>query len=354
MKFGLMTQLQIPKPWPEGVDVDYRAHWDALEEAVLGEQAGFDYFWITEHHFFEEVGHSSAPEVFLASLAMKTSRIRLGHGVVVLPANHPYRVAERAATLDIMSNGRVELGTGRGSSLYHIEAFGVGADTSREVWDESLRIVCSLFLNDDFPGYKGKYYDLPPRKLIPKPVQRPHPPLWVAAASPETFAIAAETGQGVLGFASMAPEELYPAIQRYREIQANPDPSKYYGGYANHQVAAFATAYCDTDDRRGREIGGASTRWYLGDNDAPLNALRFGPQFTRERFSTGKAYTDDTLVEKGMLIGGDVDSCCRAIEQWEKVGIDQLILMIHAGEVTHEQTMRSIELFGEKVLPRFR
>jgi alkanesulfonate monooxygenase SsuD/methylene tetrahydromethanopterin reductase-like flavin-dependent oxidoreductase (luciferase family) len=353
MKFGLLMQMEIPKPWPDGVDVDHRIHWQTLEQGIVADQAGFDYFWLTEHHFYEEIGHCSAPEVFLAALAMRTERIRLGHGVVVLPANHPIRVAERAATLDIMSNGRLDLGTGRGSSLYHIEPFHFGPDDSKEVWDESMRVICSLFLNETFPGHQGKYFDLPPRKLIPKPYQKPHPPLWVAAARPETFAHAGRTGLGVLGFVAMAPEELLPAVAAYREEAANADPANFYGAFATNQIAAIANAYCDTDDRRGRTIGGAATRWYLGDNDAPLNAERFGPNFSRELFTRGAVYGDDALVESGILVGGDPDTCSRVIERWEKAGIDQLMFLIQAGNTTHEQVMRSIELFGDKVLPRF-
>ena len=182
MKFGLIAKMQAPKPWPDGENVDHRIHWDTLAEAVLAEEVGFDYYWATEHHFYEEIAHSSAPEVFLAALAARTSRIRLGHGVVVLPCNHPIRVAERAATLDILSNGRLDLGTGRGASWYHTEAFGVPIDQSREVWDEALRVICGLFVNDTFPGHRGRHYEIPERKLVPKPVQKPHPPLWVAAS----------------------------------------------------------------------------------------------------------------------------------------------------------------------------
>src|SRR4051794_36353342 len=106
MKFGLMSQMQAPKPWPDGENTDYRIHWDTFNEAVHAEAVGFDSVWLTEHHFYEEIGHSSAPEVFLGALAARTTRVRIGHAVVVLPTNHPVRVAERAATLDIMSNGR--------------------------------------------------------------------------------------------------------------------------------------------------------------------------------------------------------------------------------------------------------
>ena len=241
MKFGLMAQMQAPKPWPEGEDVDYRIHWDTLNEAIHAEAVGFDHFWLTEHHFYEEIGHSSAPEVFLATLAARTTTLRIGHAVVVLPCNHPVRVAERAATLDIMSNGRLEFGTGRGASLYHIEAFGVSGDESRDVWDEALRVICDLFTNDLFPGHKGKYYDIPARKLVPKPLQKPHPPLWVAGTNASTFEMAARTGLGILGFTAMPPAELYPAIQAYRREQAQANPANFYGVVPTHQVAAFAT-----------------------------------------------------------------------------------------------------------------
>ena len=353
MKFGLMAQMQAPKPWPEGVDMDYQIHWQTLEQALRAEEVGFDAFWLTEHHFYEEIGHSSAPEVFLGALSQRTSRIRLGHAVVVLPCNHPVRVAERAATLDIMSNGRLEFGTGRGASLYHIEAFHVSSDDSREVWDEALRVICQLFVLDWFPGHKGKHYDIPARKLVPKPLQRPHPPLWVAGTNASTFELAARTGQGILGFTAMPIEELIPAIQGYRREQADADPGHFYGVAPNFQVSAFATAFCDTADRRGREIGGAATRWYLGDNDAPLNKLRFGPQFDRARFGRGSKYDDDQLVDTAMAVIGDPDTCSRIVERWQRAGIDQLLLMINAGTTSHEQTMRAIELFGEKVLPRF-
>src|SRR5215510_1330634 len=160
--------MQAPKPWPAGENVDHRIHWDTLAEAVLAEEVGFGYYWATEQHGDEEIANSSAPEVFLAALAARTTRIRLGHGVVVLPCNHPVRVAERAATLDILSNGRLDLGTGRGASWYHTEAFGVPIDASREVWDEALRVICGLFVNDIFFFKQKTAYEIPERKLVPK------------------------------------------------------------------------------------------------------------------------------------------------------------------------------------------
>ena len=135
MKFGYFNQLQMPKPWPENAEA--KLYKEAMAEAVLAEDVGFEYYWQTEHHFYPEIGHSSAPELFLAALAQHTSKIRLGLGVVVLPCNHPFRVVEFVSTLDILSGGRVEMGTGRGASVYHSEAFGYHAEGAKELWDES-------------------------------------------------------------------------------------------------------------------------------------------------------------------------------------------------------------------------
>jgi alkanesulfonate monooxygenase SsuD/methylene tetrahydromethanopterin reductase-like flavin-dependent oxidoreductase (luciferase family) len=146
------------------------------------------------------------------------------------------------------------------------------------------------------------------------------------------------------------PEELAPAVAAYRENQAGSDPSDFSGVVPNFQVAAFMTAHCDADDRRGRAIAGAAARWYLGDNEAPLNRVRFGPDFDRARFAK---YTDDALVRDRMVVGGDPDTCSRVVEAWVGVGVDQLILMVQAGVTPHDEVMRAIELLGTKVLPRF-
>ena len=131
------------------------------------------------------------------------------------------------------------------------------------------------------------------------------------------------------------------------------DPANFYGVVPNFKVAVFATGFCDPDNRRGREIAGAGSRWYLGDNDAPLNKHRFKTIGDRAAFAESAQFGDDALVESGIVVGGDPDSCCRVIERWQQAGVDELLLMIRTGHTTHEQTLRAIELFGEQVLPRF-
>ena len=177
MKFGYFNQLQMPKPWPQNAEA--KLYKEAMDEAVLAEEVGFEYYWQTEHHFYPEIGHSSAPELFLAALAQHTSKIRLGLGVVVLPCNHPFRVVEFVSTLDILSGGRVEMGTGRGASVYHSEAFGYDAEGAKELWDESIQVIASMFVDDPFPGGRERTTTSPSGTWCPSRYRSPtHPCGW--------------------------------------------------------------------------------------------------------------------------------------------------------------------------------
>ena len=191
MRFGIFYEHQLPRPWAPGDE--HRLLKDALEQVELADRLGFDYCWEVEHHYLEEYSHSSAPEVFLAAASQRTSRIRLGHGIVQLPPgyNHPARVAERIATLDLVSDGRVEFGTGESSSETELGGFGIARQDKRAQWDEALDVVTRMLVEEPFAGHHGKFIDVPPRNLVPKPLQKPHPPLWVACSRRETIHLAA-------------------------------------------------------------------------------------------------------------------------------------------------------------------
>ena len=186
-------------------------------QAVAAEDAGFDYFWTTEQHFFFEIGHSPCPDILLAAVAERTSRIRLGFAVMLMTVNNPFIVAEKVATLDVLSNGRVDFGMGRGSTNYMVEAFGVDAVSSRDQASEATQAVLRMFAEEKFSGFKGKYFDLPERHVVPKPVQKPHPPLWVAASNLETYEHAARAGVGVIGVTRNSIAETRSAIAQYRQ-----------------------------------------------------------------------------------------------------------------------------------------
>lgn len=354
MQFGLMAQIQIPRPWDETTERE--AFWNAVEQAAHAEAVGFDYYWLTEQHFYVEIGHSAAPEMILAALSQRTSHMRLGFGVILLPLHHPFLVAERVATLDVLSRGRADFGCGRGTSPYITEGFGVDAAESREMADESLRAVMAIFKQERFEGFEGKYWTLPPRQVVPRPVQRPHPPLWVAASNIDTFAQAAGRGFGVIGVTRVLPEDMKPAVDAYWQGVRDADPASFYGEVENPHAGAFAIAACDTDDRRGRAHACAAARWYYGDNDAELNNLRFGTaRDGRKSVSAVVASrSDDELIAEGIVIGGDPDSCSRGIERWADIGLDLMLLQLQVGNANHDAVMRSLDLLGEKVIPRFR
>ena len=348
-----MVQIQMPRPWTETTERE--GYWNALDEAVQAENVGFDYFWLTEQHFYVEIGHSVCSDMFLAALSQRTHRMRLGFGVILLPCHHPFHVAEKVATLDILSNGRAEFGFGRGTAPYIVEGFGVEAGDARELANESIQAVLQMFEHERFPGFKGDYFDLPPRQVIPRPIQKPHPPLWVAASNIETWARSAERGVGVIGVTRMPPEEAKPAVQEYWSIIRHADPSGFYGKFPNPHAGAFAITCCDADDRVGREVACAGARWYYGQNDAELNRLRFGSAAgIKGVLKTVQERTNDQLIEDALVVGGNPDTCSRVIERWAEIGLDQMVFMIKAGNTTHDQVMRSLELLGEKVMPRFR
>src|ERR1700722_7954727 len=190
MKFGGFYELQLPRPWQAGSE--HALIKNELDQVELSDKLGFDYIWATEHHFLEEYAHSSAPEVFLAAASQRTKNVRIGHGIVQMPPNinHPARVAERIATLDLISHGRVEFGTGEGATSTELDGFGVAQPEKKEAWEEATREALKMRSTVPYPGYEGKYFSMPERNIVPKPQQKPHPPVWVAASRRETVMVA--------------------------------------------------------------------------------------------------------------------------------------------------------------------
>jgi len=223
MRFGIFYEHQMPRPWAEGAEEKLLT--DALDQVELADRVGIDYVWEVEHHFLEEYSHSSAPEVFLAAASQRTQRIRLGHGIVQIPPgfNHPARVAERVATLDLVSGGRVDFGTGESSSQVELGAFGVDRDAKRPQWEEAIDVIARMFVEQPFMGYDGRFVSMPPRSVIPKPKQKPHPPMWVACSRRETILLAARRGIGALTFAFIEPEQAKEWVDEYYGIIASDD-----------------------------------------------------------------------------------------------------------------------------------
>ena len=218
MRFGIFYEHQLPRPWVEGAEL--RLFQEALDQVELADRLGIDFAWEVEHHFLEEYSHSSAPEVFLAACSQRTKRMRLGHGIVLMPPsyNHPARVAERIATLDLVSAGRVEWGTGQGASAAEIGGFGIDPEERHAMWLEATAEAANMLVMDPYPGYQGKYFSMPCRNLVPKSVQKPHPPLWVACSKRDTIHQAARNGIGALTFAFVDQSEAVKWVAEYYDI----------------------------------------------------------------------------------------------------------------------------------------
>ncbi|MCH8195063.1 MAG: LLM class flavin-dependent oxidoreductase [Chloroflexi bacterium] len=360
MKFALFYQLQNPRPWrPQS---EYERYWQAIEQVELAEQVGFEAVWLAEHHFMPEISHSGAPEILLAAMAQRTSVIRLGFGVVLLPLSHPVRVAERVATLDIVSNGRVEFGTGRSTTRTQLDAFGVDPAETRERWEESVDLIPRLWLEDTVT-HEGKHYQLHGLSVLPKPVQKPHPPMWVACGQASTYELAGKKGIGAIGFSSGAFEEMERRIGTYRSALADANPP---GGVVNDRVGVWTMAHCAESDREARDLAGPEALWYFQMVRRQLDEEWKNPSEVPESYRTYATSTStdgprrfgsyddpDATIDRGMFIIGDPDSCIRQIERYQRVGVEYMLCVMQVGRVPHEKIKKSIALFGKHVIPHF-
>jgi alkanesulfonate monooxygenase SsuD/methylene tetrahydromethanopterin reductase-like flavin-dependent oxidoreductase (luciferase family) len=372
MKFGIFYEHQLPRPWAD--DDEHRLLKDALEQVELADRLGIDHVWEVEHHFLEEYSHSSAPEVFLAAASQRTSRIRLGHGIVQLPLefNHTARVAERVATLDLISDGRVEFGTGESSSEAELGGFRVDRETKREQWDEALDAVTRMFVETPFAGYDGAYLQMPPRNVVPKPLQKPHPPLWVACSRRETIHLAATKGIGALSFSFIEPAEAKAWVDDYYATIASSDCVA--GGFAvNPNLAVVIPMMCHEDEATaiergldgGHFFGYSLAHYYVFGNHRPggtdvwaefeKNRSLFG--FDRPIASQTGVVLGAQLIEQGMgsLRGaiGTPEQIRHLLRGYAAAGVDQVIFVSQAGRNRHEDICESLELFASEVMDEF-
>jgi alkanesulfonate monooxygenase SsuD/methylene tetrahydromethanopterin reductase-like flavin-dependent oxidoreductase (luciferase family) len=356
VKFGIFFEISIPRPWSDGVEK--KVYDNCLEQARLADELGFDQVWAVEHHFLEEYSHCSAPELFLTACAMQTSRIRVGHGIVVcVPQfNHPIRIAERAAVLDILSGGRLEFGTGRSATWTELGGFGVDPDETKKTWDEYVQVIPKMWTNERF-RYEGRTFSMPERAVLPKPVQKPHPPMWVAVTSPGTELDAAARGLGSLGLTFGDVTEQEERIARYRQRIKSCDP---VGELVNEQVNTVNFLFCHESLEHGGQVGRrlAQTFSYLAAQLLPAReavptrsypSLGLLPQLRREAAGPG----DRSGIPEGLAIG-DPERIIRVVKRWESVGADRLVFLLNALEtVPQQEVLDSMRLFAREVMPAF-
>jgi len=358
MRFGIFYEHQLPRPWTEGLE--QKLFQDALDQVELADKLGFDNVWEVEHHFLEEYSHSSAPEIFLAACSQRTKQIRLGHGIVLMPPgyNHPARVAERIATLDLVSNGRVEWGTGESSALLELGGYGVAVADKRNAWREAVEQCANMMAMSPYPGFEGQFFSMPARNVVPKPVQKPHPPLWVACSNRETIKLAARLGIGALTFAFVDPTEAKQWVDDYYRIfkeecvpighAVNPNIAMVSSFGLHHDVEIARQRF-----QEGFRFFQFALGWHYG----------FGEQIPGrtdiwERFQ--QAQVNLPPGESGTLAGaaeGGIstpEGLREHLRKFDACGVDQVTFIQQAGRNKHEHICEALELFAGEVMGEFK
>ncbi|MBT5111362.1 MAG: LLM class flavin-dependent oxidoreductase [Rhodospirillaceae bacterium] len=360
MRFGVFYELQLPRPWNDGDE--HRLFKDALEQVVLADKLGFDYAWEVEHHFLDEYSHASAPEVFLAAAAGKTENIRLGHGIrqVIPNYNHPARTAEGLATLDLVSDGRVEFGIGEGATRLELGAFGIPARRKRALALEAAEQICNMMVLTPYPGFEGEGFSMPCRNVLPKPLQTPHPKLWMACTNRDTIKVAAQNGIGALAFAFLDPEEAKTWSTIYYDIIKS-DACVPLGWNVNANLA-MVSAFSMHEDRAEAIRRGQDNFEFFRYSQQKLVAEDFTPGYSDMwgDFMEKRGDASDRLIQAALAKSefdgagiGTPDDMLAHLTNFRDSGVDQVIFLQQAGHNTNANICESLELFANTVMPEF-
>jgi alkanesulfonate monooxygenase SsuD/methylene tetrahydromethanopterin reductase-like flavin-dependent oxidoreductase (luciferase family) len=364
MRVGLFYQIQVPKPWTP--TSESQRIYEALEQIPYAESQGFENVWFSEHHFRPVWSHNSAPDLTLAALSQRTSRIRLGVGVVLAPIHHPLHIAARMATLDILSRGRVDVGLGRTGYPYQLTPYGTDLGDTRGMWLEFADVLPRIWTQEEI-SYDGHYYKIPRREVLPKPVQRPHPPLWSACGSNETARLAGELGMGGLFGSEGGPDRVAHLVAVYREALASRGQA---AAAATTPRAALMTAgYCHHDEETAAARGAELVGWYLEqqrerarlvwrDYDPATVPADYQGYYARDQRLASGPHPGEPSPAEVRAAGtsfcvGTPRECIRFLERYAALGIEEVILLCAIGPARHEEVMHTLRLFGEEVIPHF-
>ena len=360
MRFGIFYEHQLPKPWNEGDEA--KLFHEALEQVVLADRLGYDAAWEVEHHFLEEYSHSSAPEVFLSACAALTKNIRVGHGIrqVIANYNHPARTAEGLATLDIISRGRLDFGIGEGATRLELGGFRIPAKEKRAMALEAAEQIANMMTMTPYPGFEGRSFSFPCRNVLPKPVQKPHPPMWMACTNRDTIRIAAQNGIGALAFSFVDPAEARTWADIYYGIIKS-EQCVPIGHEVNANIAMVSNFSVHHDRaeaiRRGQEgfeFFGYAVNALVAHDVKPGRSSLFAD------FQKSRARQDDEIIAavKGAARNangiGTPDDIREHIRGFQEAGVDQVIFLQQAGRNRHAHICESLELFAAEVMPEFK
>jgi alkanesulfonate monooxygenase SsuD/methylene tetrahydromethanopterin reductase-like flavin-dependent oxidoreductase (luciferase family) len=373
MKFSMIFEAQMADTSRES---EYQVMHDCVEQAVTAEEEGFDKIWAVEHHCLKWYAHMSAPETFLSFVAGKTERIRIGHGVVCLPfrMNHPVKVAERVAMLDILSKGRVEFGVGKGGTPQEAGAFQTEIEDIPAQLEESARMIPDMWANE-FYEHHSETMDLPRRPILPKPHQSPHPPMYLACTRETTLNQAGEWGLGALVLGFGGPEDIAQKNAVYREAVKRRTPETQIPHFPVEHLSALCPAIVLDDEQQARAIGYRGQRfftesinhWYDPTGEAPEPSTGITDdddrQVLEESGENLVAYLNEERIEYGSETTGlynpnhaygSVDAATAYIERLVEAGADEIMFLIQMGTVPQWAALETIRNLGRKVIPRFR
>jgi alkanesulfonate monooxygenase SsuD/methylene tetrahydromethanopterin reductase-like flavin-dependent oxidoreductase (luciferase family) len=357
MKFGIFYELQLPRPWETGSE--QQLFKNALDQVELADELGVDYAWMVEHHFLEEYSHCPAPEVFLGAASQRTKDIRLGHGIIQLTTNHPARVAERVATLDLISDGRVEFGMGEGGSLTELAPFDRTIPEKREVWEDAVRAVMPMFADGGFE-YDGPHFKFPLRNVLPKPVQKPHPPLWVACSQLQTIEMAGRRGMGALGFQFISADAAHAWVHAYyNSFTKRMDKLTNYETNPNMALVSYFMC-AETDEEAKRRADGipffqfalkfySADRLGQGRDRPPPGTVDLWAEY--EAWKNANPEGHAKAISGGLI--GSPETIRNRLRKYSSSHVDQIILLNQAGKNSHEHICESLELFANEVMPEF-
>jgi alkanesulfonate monooxygenase SsuD/methylene tetrahydromethanopterin reductase-like flavin-dependent oxidoreductase (luciferase family) len=367
MKFAMFYEIPVPKPWTP--EAEHQAYKNTIEQVKLGDRMGFHSFWTVEHHFLDEYSHCSNPEVLYGHIAAVTENLRIGYGVRLLPKpyNHPIRTAESVATLDLISNGRVEFGTGRSATRAELEGFGIDPKHTRAMWQEALEHIVGCWTNDEY-SFHGSYWSMPRRRVLPKPLQDPHPPIWGATTSLEGHRTIGRLGIGLCSFSvGLPPESFKEKVDEYRKGMA--ECVKPVGKFKNNQAATFTMVHCAPTKEEAYSVAKESFEWYPKAGASLIASVAEWMNETKQALGTYE-YAASALQHKnegafehlnfdyihsaGAGVVGDPDECIETCKRYEAAGCDLLLCLVNPLKIPHDKVMQSIELMGREVLPAFK
>jgi alkanesulfonate monooxygenase SsuD/methylene tetrahydromethanopterin reductase-like flavin-dependent oxidoreductase (luciferase family) len=355
VKFSIFFELQLSKPTRAAEAQLLR---DCVAQAVLADELGYHCVWEVEHHGLREYSHSSAPEVLLSFVAARTRRIRLGHGVTLLPYryNHPLRIAERIATLDILSEGRVNWGTGKSASKVEQLAFETKPAELHDEWLEALTIIPRMWASEVFE-HRGRYFRIPPTQVIPKPVQQPHPPIFAACSKPESAALVGKLGLGALNFAFGSDEYLVQKVTDYRAAAAMAKPE---GRAKNDWFACTPATLVLKDDAAALRHGTRGARFFLNamgryyfSDERPTGDLDIPREDLSDKALAAAAAERNSAGSQLATIIGDPVAARESVSRFRDAGVDELILVMQMGTVPDELVVESLRTFAEQIMPHF-